>query len=432
MLFWVQALVKVGIIVGILAQVGAILLWVERKQSAMMQDRMGPNRAFIPLFGRKIRAAGLIHSIADGIKMVWKEDWRPPKADKWLYAAAPIISIVPPLCLFAVIPFGPTLHLNHLREMYQASWTAEAGARVVPLQIADLDVGILFIFAVAGAGVIGAALAGWSSDNKFSLLGGLRAASQMVSYEVAMGLSLVGAFMVYQSPRIGEMVDWQVDHVWGIFAQPLAFVLFATAAIAETKRVPFDVPEGESEVVAGYFTEYSGLKFGMFAAGELVEVCTAGAILTTVFLGGWHMPFLTQRGVEVMISAGRALDPEVVSAFVAQHGDKMVGFDAAAELAQQHAVTARDLLTHCGSSFAHLGTSFVWHWPHWAVVAVGAGNFLLKVLLLVFLQLQIRWTLPRFRYDQIMKLGWRVLLPAALVNVLATGTILLFLQAGRA
>ncbi len=374
MLFWIQAFVKIALIVGTLVNMAAVLLWVERKQSAMMQDRIGPNRAYIPIFGRHIRAAGLIHSIADGIKMIWKEDWQPPRRDKILYAAAPIIALVPALCLFAVVPFGPTLHFDHLRELWSADWATDT--HTIPMQIAPLDVGVLFIFAVSGAGIIGSVLAGWASDNKFSLLGGLRAASQMVSYEVAMGLSLVGAFMVYQSTRLEDMVAWQSAHVWGIFAQPLAFVLFATAAIAETKRVPFDVPEGESEVVAGYFTEYSGLKFGMFASGELVEVCTSSAVLTTVFLGGWQFPFVQETGLE----------------------------------------------------FHHLGLDVSWHWAHIVVVLLGLLTFTLKVVGLIFMQLQIRWTLPRFRYDQIMKLGWQMLLPAALANVLLTGTAILFVN----
>jgi NADH-quinone oxidoreductase subunit H len=379
-LFWISAFVKIALIVGILVNMAAILLWVERKQSAMMQDRVGPNRAAIPLFGKRFRLAGLVHSIADGIKMVWKEDWEPKEGDKLLYRIAPIIALVPPLCLFAVIPFGPTLYLKKLGETYDPAWATDADqvANSIRMQITDLDVGVLFIFAVAGAGVIGAALAGWASDNKFSLMGGLRAASQMVSYEVAMGLSLVGAFMVYQSVQLDQMVEWQVAHTWGIFVQPLAFVLFATAAIAETKRVPFDVPEGESEIVAGYFTEYSGLKFGMFASGELVEVCTSSAILTAVFLGGWHMPFMTLQGID---------------------------------------------LTSLGGKLIAL--------PHVAVVLLGIGNFVLKCVVLIFLQLQIRWTLPRFRYDQIMKLGWLMLLPAALLNVLATGVALLFLNTPR-
>lgn len=372
-MFWLEAFIKIALIVGVLVNMSAILLWVERKQSAMMQNRIGPNRAAIVIGSLRIRAAGLVHSIADGIKMVWKEDWEPVGGDKTLYRLAPIISIVPPLCLFAVIPFGPTLHTDHMRDLWSADWTLE---KAIPMRITSLDVGLLYIFAVAGAGVIGAALAGWSSNNKFSLLGGLRASSQMVSYEVAMGLSLVGSFMIYQSVQPGDMVTWQTQHCWGILVQPLAFILFFTAAIAETKRVPFDVPEGESEVVAGYFTEYAGLKFGMFAAGELVEVCTSSAILVTVFLGGWQFPFVQNTGFE----------------------------------------------------FHYGGIDISWHWAHFVVVLVGLLTFALKVIGLVFLQLQIRWTLPRFRYDQIMMLGWRILLPAALVNVLLTGTALLFLN----
>ena len=375
-MFWLQAFVKIALIVGALVNMAALLLWVERKQSAMMQDRIGPNRAAIVIGSLSIRAAGLVHSIADGIKLVWKEDWEPKGGDHVLYRMAPIIALVPALCLFAVIPFGPTLHLDHLRDLWQESWGAEDVARTIPMRITTLDVGLLYVFAVAGAGVIGAALAGWSSNNKFALLGGLRAASQMVSYEVAMGLSLVGTFMIYQSVQPGEMVAWQMSHCWGILVQPLAFVLFFTAAIAETKRVPFDVPEGESEVVAGYFTEYSGLKFGMFASGELVEVCTSSALLTVVFLGGWQFPFVQNTGLE----------------------------------------------------FHYLGIDVSWHWAHIVVVLVGLLTFVLKVLGLVFLQLQIRWTLPRFRYDQIMMLGWRILLPAALLNVLLTGVALLFVN----
>ncbi|MBL8717052.1 MAG: NADH-quinone oxidoreductase subunit H [Myxococcales bacterium] len=375
-MFWLQAFVKIALIVGVLVNMAAILLWVERKQSAMMQNRIGPNRAAIVIGSLSIRAAGLVHSIADGIKMVWKEDWEPKGGDKTLYRLAPIIALVPALCLFAVIPFGPTLHLDHLRQQWQPEWLAEDPSRTIPMRITSLDVGLLYVFAVAGAGVIGAALAGWSSNNKFALLGGLRAASQMVSYEVAMGLSLVGAFMVYQSVQPADMVAWQMSHCWGILVQPLAFVLFFTSAIAETKRVPFDVPEGESEVVAGYFTEYAGLKFGMFASGELVEVCTSSALLTVVFLGGWQFPFVQNTGLE----------------------------------------------------FHYLGLDVSWHWAHVVVVIVGLLSFVLKVLGLVFLQLQIRWTLPRFRYDQIMMLGWRILLPAALVNVLITGFALLFIN----
>src|SRR6185295_3797747 len=169
----------------------------------------------------------------------------------------------------------------------------------VPLQVANLNVGILYMFALAGTGIIGAAIAGWSSDNKFSLLGGLRASSQMVSYEVAMGLSLVGAFMIYGSVRFPDMVNWQSEHAWGIFVQPLAFFLFLAASIAENKRVPFDAPEGESEIVAGYYLEYSGMKFGMFMMGEYVEFVFSSALMVTLFFGGYHLPFLHADGISV-------------------------------------------------------------------------------------------------------------------------------------
>ncbi len=371
--FWIATAIKVFAIVFGLVNLGALLLWVERRQSAMIQDRMGPNRASIKLFGKEFRVAGLLHSAADGIKMLWKEDFVPPGADKFLYHLAPIISLVPPLCLFAVIPFGPSIYWdNRFRVFGGESW--DSAAQYITLQISMADSGLLVIFAMASSGVLGAALAGSSSDNKFSLLGGLRAASQMVSYEVTMGLSLVGCFMVYQTVRLEQMVQWQVDHAWGIFAQPLAFFVFFTAAVAETKRIPFDAPEGESEIVAGYFIEYQPMKMGMFALGELVEVMTSSALIATIFLGGWQFPFL-----------------------------KLDGFH-----------------------FEMFGVAKPIVLSHLAVVIISALTFVLKVALLALLQMQIRWTLPRFRYDQTMKLGWRILLPASLINIVLTGVVLLF------
>jgi NADH-quinone oxidoreductase subunit H len=373
--FWIATAIKVFAIVFGLVNLGALLLWVERRQSALIQDRMGPNRANIKIFGKEFRVAGLLHSAADGLKMLWKEDFVPPGADKLLYQFAPVISLVPPLTLFAVIPFGPSIYPDNLRRVFGSEgWNAAAG--YIPLHISVADSGILVVFAMASSGVLGAALAGSSSDNKYSLLGGLRAASQMVSYEVTMGFSLVGTFMVYQTLRLEQMVQWQVDHAWGIFVQPLSFLLFFTAAVAETKRVPFDAPEGESEIVAGYFTEYQPMKMGMFALGELVEVMTSSALITTIFLGGWQFPFL-----------------------------KLDGFH-----------------------FELFGIAKPIYMSHLAVVIISALSFVAKVAILVLLQMQIRWTLPRFRYDQIMKLGWRILLPASLINILLTGVVLLFVN----
>jgi NADH-quinone oxidoreductase subunit H len=244
----------------------------------------------------------------------------------------------------------------------------------VGLQIADLNVGILYIFAMGGTGVVGAALAGWASDNKFSLLGGLRAASQMVSYEVAMGLSLVGLFLVTGTVRLNAMVEWQGENAWGIFVQPFAFFLFLAALIAETKRTPFDQPEGESEIVAGYFLEYSGMKFGMFYMGEYIELLISSAILVTLFFGGYQLPFLHHDGITVAI------------------GDSVL---------------------------------FEYKMLHGAVVAISALAFFFKVTVMIFLQIFIRWTLPRFRYDQVMKLGWTRLLPFSLANIMVTGILVL-------
>jgi NADH-quinone oxidoreductase subunit H len=334
-----------------------------------------------------IRLAGTLHAIADTIKMVWKEDFIPPKGDKVLHSLAPILSVFPVLVTCAVIPFGRSLcfgdaNRNGLFDFSDLAAVAPAmgpkfqcpAGHAVPLQIADLNVGLLYIFAMAGTGVIGAAIAGWASDNKWSLLGGLRAASQMVSYEVAMGISLMGLLLVYGTVRLGPAVEWQGANAWGIFVQPFGFILFLTALLAETKRVPFDQPEGESEIVAGYFVEYSGLKWGMFMTGEYVEVITSSILLVTLFFGGYALPFMHSDGIRVAF------------------GDSLL---------------------------------FSYKMNHVAVVAISALAFFGKVIVTAWLQVFIRWTVPRFRYDQLMKLGWTRLLPMAIGNMLVTGIVLL-------
>jgi len=230
----------------------------------------------------RLTLLGLLHPAADGLKTAFKADFIPPKGDRLLYNLAPWITLLPALVLLAVVPFGPTLcfgELNGQVDFLDFQGVEAAGARCqaqsISMQVADLNVGILYFFAMAGTGIVGAALAGWASDNKFSLLGGMRAASQMVSYEVTLGLTVVGAIMVYGTVRIDEMMLWQAENAWGIFVQPLAFFLFIAAAIAETKRVPFDLPEGESEIVAGYFTEYAGMKFAMFFFSEFIAVVSS-------------------------------------------------------------------------------------------------------------------------------------------------------------
>jgi NADH-quinone oxidoreductase subunit H len=332
-----------------------------------------------------LRLAGTLHSLADALKLVFKEDFVPAKADKLLHSIAPIIALFPALVVFAVLPFGDRLCFGDNGDgvfgfadlpLLQRTMgpTFQCANHVVSLQIVDLNVGILFFFAMAGTGVIGAALAGWASDNKFSLLGGLRAASQMVSYEVAMGLSIVGLFMIYGSLRFQPMVEWQGMYAWGIFVQPFAFFLFLAALTCETKRVPFDQPEGESEIVAGYFVEYSGMKFGMFYMGEYIELFTSSALLVTLFFGGYALPFLHSDGITVAF------------------GDSVL---------------------------------FQYKMTHASVAVLQALAFFGKTVVMSFVTIFYRWTLPRFRYDQVMRLGWTKLLPFAIANMLVTGVLVL-------
>jgi len=349
----VKILFIIGVTVGFFAPV---LTWVERKQSAIMQDRIGANRADILGF----TALGLFHAIADALKMFTKEDFIPDGANKVLHTLSPIIAVIPAIVTFAVVPFGGVYNLF---------------GREVHLVISDLDVGILFVFAIASIATYGYVIAGWSSNNNWSLLGSMRTASQMISYEVTMGLTIIGVLMVYGSMRLTDIGAIQEDFFrWGIFLQPLGFFMFLTAAIAENKRIPFDNPEAESEIVAGYFTEYSGLKFGMFFMAEFIEMVTISAIVTILFFGAWHIPFLSTA--------------TLLSWF--------------------------DILGTTGSNLV--------------VMLIHVGVFFAKVIFFIWLQMTIRWTLPRFRYDQIMKLGWKILLPLSLANVLVTGIVILMLH----
>lgn len=349
-------LIKAGVVVFALLNLAGFLTWAERKQSAIMQDRVGPNRANVG----NVTAFGLLHVMADGIKMIAKEDFIPEGAHRALHTLAPAAALFPALVVFAVIPFGDVLIL---------------GGREIPLQVANLNVGIVYIFAVTSLAVYGTMLAGWASNNNYSLMGGLRASSQMISYEVSMGLSILGLLMIYQSAQLDVIVKaqgellWGFLPKWGIFLQPVAFFLFVAAALAENKRTPFDLPEGESEII-GYFVEYSSMKFGMFFLAEFVEIIVVSGLVTTLFFGGWQIPYLAADG-------------------------------------------------------------FHWPWgmtsplPHLLVVLMQIGAFCLKVLFGCWLLLIVRWTLPRFRYDQVMSLGWKMMLPLALANLLVTAVIVL-------
>ncbi len=365
----VVSLVFISYALAVLLGFGGFLTWVERKQAAVMADRIGANRAYIriPFTNIKLVWLGLFHGMADGMKMLLKENFKPKSHDAVGYFLAPFIVFAPVLLVFAVIPFGGTLDPGRLFPSL-ASWFA---GRTYPLQIAQLDAGLLVVFAFSGLTIIGAMLAGWSSENKFSLLGGLRAGSQMISYELVMGLTIMGLMLIYGTVDLGDIVRQQSGVVagvlpaWGLFMQPFGAFLFLTAAIAENKRIPFDLPEAESELVAGYYTEYSGMKMGLFMFAEFIQIAIVGALFTTLFLGGYNLPFMTDAGFS--LPGGR-------------------------EIALSHGL----------------------------VVVLQLGGFLAKVMLMCVLQIQIRWTLPRFRYDQMLSFAWKMLLPLSLANLCVT------------
>ena len=356
---WIKLALAGIVFFGVLNLAG-LHTWVERKQSAVMQDRIGANRASI--FG--IRLFGLFHPLADAVKMFTKEDFIPEKADRFLHTLAPFLSVFFALVAFAGIPFGDRLVL--------------AGGRVIELQVAKIDVAVLYIFAMLSLGVYGVILAGFASRSNYAFLGALRASAQMLSYEIALGISIIGVIMIFGTLDLQELVRAQgatlggILPMWGIFLQPVAFFVFLTAALAETKRVPFDLPEGESEII-GYFVEYSGMKFGMFFLTDFIETVMVACLATTLFFGGWQVPYLAPAGFQFPWG----------------------GFLPVTE---------------------------------WAYVLLGIGAFTLKVIVFCWLFMTIRWTLPRFRYDQLMYLGWKVLFPISVANVLITGGALALLR----
>jgi NADH-quinone oxidoreductase subunit H len=349
------------LMLGLLMTAAALLTVAERKWSAMMQNRIGANR--IRVFG-KHPLGGIPFLLADALKMLTKERVEPRGRTRFLYELAPVLSFAPVFALFAVVPVGMPVDLSSIPGLSDAP--GELGK--IALQVASPDVGLLYLFAIASLAVYGTSLAGWASNNKLALLGGVRAASQMISYEVSLGLSLVGCMLAYRTLRLDEMVAAQGNLVigpvpaLGILLQPVGFLVFFASAFAETKRAPFDLPEGESEIV-GYFVEYSGMQFGLMFLAEFAEIVVLSGVVAAVFLGGWH-PILFEGWLGQTLS------------------------------------------------------------PFW-FAALGAGVFLAKTIVVMWLQLTIRWLLPRFRYDQIQKLCWKILLPTALANVFVTAAVAL-------
>jgi NADH-quinone oxidoreductase subunit H len=351
---------KALFVVLLVLQVMGLGVFFERKVSALIQDRIGANRASI--FG--FAGAGLINTlVADPLKFLLKEDVVPAGSDRLLHFLAPILSVVPVLVTFAVVPFGDVL---------------EVGGRVINLQAASLSVGILYVLAMVSLAVYGVVLAGWASNNRWSLLGGIRGSAQMISYEIAMGLALVGVVLTYDTLDLQEMARaqgellWGWLPAWGILYQPIAFLIFLTAGVAESKRIPFDLPESESELVAGYFTEYSGPKHLLFMMSDFVEVVLVAALVTTFFFGGWQVPYLVRDGFHFPGGGTLAL-------------------------------------------------------PSLVVALLQVTAFALKLIFFTWLQIVIRWTLPRFRYDQLMRLGWQGLLPLSLANVVASALAIVLL-----
>src|SRR5574341_151254 len=351
---------RVAVFFGFVLGLVVVMTWVERKGAAYIQDRRGPNRASI----LGLTLGGIFHPLADAIKFLFKEDFIPDGAHRLFYQMAPMFALAPAIMLIAVIPFGPNVTV--------------LGKRIA-LQIADLNVGILYIFAISGLSVYGIILAGWASNSKYPLFGALRSSAQMLSYEISMGLSIVGILMVFRSVQMSEIVRgqgemlWGVLPKWGVFVQPLGFILFMVAQYAEANRTPFDLPEGESELVAGFHTEYGSFKFSMFVMDEYIHLVVGSAVLATLFFGGWQFPYLGDSG----------------------------------------------FLFPGGSSVAV---------PAWAVLVVRIGSFVAKTLFFCWLYIWVRWTIPRFRCDQVMRQGWKVMLPLALVNIFATGAVLLLME----
>src|SRR5438874_2951930 len=333
----IAQLIILGFVFFMLLNSAAIMVYVERKVAARIQQRMGP---------WLVGYHGVLQPLADIVKLMFKEELRPRAADRVLFALAPVISATAAFTAFAVVPFGAETTFFGLLD------------RPIPLQVSDVNVAVLVVFAVTSMGVYGIVLAGWSSNSKYSLLGALRSSAQMISYELSYGLALASVLVIAGSLSLRDIVNAQagswfrVVPRWFIFVQPVAFLVYLTAGIAETNRAPFDFPEAEQELVAGYHTEYSSMSFAMFFMAEYINMVTVSAVATDLFLGGWHGPFL----------------PE----------------------------------------------SLGWIW------------FLLKVAAILFFYIWMRWTLPRYRYDQLMRFGWKILLPLAVVNLLVTAAGVLY------
>ncbi|MFN8577237.1 MAG: complex I subunit 1 family protein [Candidatus Sericytochromatia bacterium] len=401
-----------------------IMIWLERKIAAVIQDRIGPNRTSIGF----LRLGGIIQVVADAVKIFFKEDVTPKTVNKFYFYLAPFIAGAVCFMTFSTIPFADTLKIGNMS---------------INMQVLNIDAGILWFFAIVSLSVYSVVLAGWSSNSKFPLLGGIRSSAQMLSYEVPMGLSIIGLLMIFGTAQLNDIVSqqgellWGVLPKWGIFLQPVAAIIFIVCAFAETNRNPFDLAEGESELVGGFHTEYSSMKFGLFFMAEYVSIVVSSGLIVTLFFGGWQVPYLS---TEKLIQYSRLLS------LISLGGIGLVSLFLASSLYTYHQKYKnrwKDSRDYEAIIFSVLSVIVAimtiggigalvafdlpnWYGPIFALIAQ-IGIFLVKVFLMCCVFVWVRWTLPRFRYDQLMDLGWRKLLPLALLNIFVTGAVMLFL-----
>jgi len=340
-LYVIEKFLFIGFIITISLVVAMYTTYAERKVAAVIQDRHGPNRA---------GPFGLLQPLADGLKLIFKEEIIPSSSNRWLFILGPSLAMITAMLTGAVIPWGDK---------------AEIFGRTIDLQIADINIGILYVFGVVSLGVYGIMIGAWASNNKYSLMGGLRAASQIISYELAMGLSLIALLMVTGTLSVRTMVDQQVVGTWNIIYQPLGFLIFLICAFAECNRTPFDLAEAENELIGGYHAEYSSMKLGFYLFAEYINMFISSAVMASLYFGGYDIPFADEKS---------------------------------------------------------------WGFSANTLALIGGAVLMAKIAFFLFLFMWVRWTIPRFRYDQLMNLGWKSLIPLALLNMLVTGAIILFLN----
>jgi NADH-quinone oxidoreductase subunit H len=414
-----DTLSKIGFMFALIMGMVVVLIWMERKGAAFIQDRTGPNRAEIG----GVRLAGLVHPVADVFKLLFKEDITPDNRHKALYNLAPMLAMIIAMSTYTVVPFGDYILI---------------GGRQVPLVVANLNVGLLYVLAVSGLGTYAVVMAGWAANNKFTFLGGIRATAQMISYELTMGLALMGLVLVFGTLQITEIAAGQGDLIWGflpkwgVIVQPLGFLLFITAVFAETNRNPFDLPEGESEIVAGFHLEYSSMKFALFFMAEYAHMVIGAALIATFYFGGYQIPFMPRPYLEAhagTLLTGKLIGIALVSFLFA------VLFMRRVQKEKGKFGDARDrepgigmglwLLVGLGS----LAALVLKPWgmgPEAASVTASIfqiAMFVAKVVFFAWVFIWVRWTLPRFRYDQLMHLGWKVLLPLSIANLVVTALV---------